>query len=196
MVSKRKLETNRQNAILSTGPSNTAATRWNALTHGILSKEVLITVGDGQEDAETFEEFANPLRENLSPVGALEELLVDQLTILTWRWRRVLKYEAAAIRQKSDTAIENWDRQQYKNRLDYPALYGRWRWESQTDLFAGAASLKLDLEALDTEDPIAIRPDICVQVFNVAREQFGVPIHEILGFKMLLDNHWLQDAFG
>ena len=72
MVSKRKLEANRQNAKQSTGPKNIATTLWNALTHGILSKEVLITVGDGQEDAETFEEFRNELRVNLSPVGALE----------------------------------------------------------------------------------------------------------------------------
>ena len=47
----------------------------------------------------------------------------------------------------------------------------------------------MDLDALDTEDPIAIRPDIWVQVFIVASEQFRVPIRKILGLKMPWDEH-------
>ena len=178
MESPRRLEANRTNAQLSNGPSDTSRTRLNALRHGVLSKETLIVVGDGQEDADAFEELGLTLPEDMAPVGALEELLVDELIMLTWRRRRVLRYENAAIRASSDTAIEDWEREE-EYRLNYN-LAGDGSWEATQDLANIAEELNEDLLALDQPDPLAVRPNIWVRVFPVALEQFHVSIRNVL----------------
>lgn len=83
VLSQRKINANRRNAQSSKGPNDTSRTRLNAMKHGILSKEVLVVVGDGYEDQEVFEELSSSLRRDIAPVGALEELLVDELIMLT-----------------------------------------------------------------------------------------------------------------
>ena len=95
--STRTIEANNSNAQFSTGPIDTSSSRLNALAHGILS---------GQENTDEFEELKSAMTTTIAPIGALEELLVDQLVTLSWRWRRVIKYETAAIRSKSHKAIE------------------------------------------------------------------------------------------
>lgn len=85
MVSQQKLKANRSNAKKSTGPRDTSKTRFNALRHGILSRETLIVTGNGQEDVDAFEDLCSELRVALAPNGALEDLLVEELIVLTWR---------------------------------------------------------------------------------------------------------------
>ena len=82
MASERKLAANQRNAQHSTGPRNTARIRGNAFRHGILSSEALIRSGEGREDSEMFEELGKKFREDLNPIGCLEELLVDKLVML------------------------------------------------------------------------------------------------------------------
>ena len=103
-ASKKKSEANRQNAKLSTGPRDTTATRFNALKHGILSKEVLLTMAD---DVETFDRFSNALREDLAPVGAKEEFIMEDLIAIAWRMRRVLTYESAVIDRNCEKALKD-----------------------------------------------------------------------------------------
>ena len=110
MASERKIAANRRNTRKSTGPRDTTRTRSNALRHGILSSEAFIRNGEGQEDPKLFNEFGRTLREDLNPIGRLEELLVDKLFMLEWRWRRVIRFENAAIRVRSDTATDDWER--------------------------------------------------------------------------------------
>ena len=124
MASRQKLNANRANAQLSNGPRDTTITRLNALRHGILSREVLITGGEGQEDAEQFQELNTALREDLAPLGALEDLLVEQLITITWRLRRVLRYETAAVRERSDTATEDWERTRTEDESTIRQLLG------------------------------------------------------------------------
>ena len=54
-TSEKKIEANRRNALRSTGPTTdkgkTAASR-NAIKHGLLAREVVITAGDGEENPE------------------------------------------------------------------------------------------------------------------------------------------------
>ncbi len=109
MVSDKKRKANRRNAQFSSGPVDTSQTRLNALRHGILSNQVLVDAGHGSEDAKTFEELSNNLRDALAPVGALEELLAEQLISSAWRLRRVIGYESAVIGQKSEDAIWDWE---------------------------------------------------------------------------------------
>ena len=93
MTSARKAAANRQNALKSTGPKTPvgkAAVRLNALRHGLLSEEILIL----GEDEEALRELAEGLRAELQPVGELECHLVDRITSLLWRLRRLGRVEA------------------------------------------------------------------------------------------------------
>jgi hypothetical protein len=78
MTSEKKAEANRRNALKSTGsktPEGKAAVRLNAVKHGLLSQEVLLS-GD---DESVLKELGERLRAELQPVGELEDLLVDHL---------------------------------------------------------------------------------------------------------------------
>jgi hypothetical protein len=74
----KKIEANRRNAQLSTGPKNTDGTRWNAARHGVLSGGGVIEVIDGADARELHEELRTRLWEGLSPVGFVEEDLVTR----------------------------------------------------------------------------------------------------------------------
>lgn len=106
-VTKSKIEANRRNAQLSTGPKTPggkAAVRYNALKDGILAKEVVIPVGDGREEGGRFEELLSGLREELNPLGVLEEMLVEKIAVSFWRLGRVLRAGAGVLRKDLDAA--------------------------------------------------------------------------------------------
>jgi hypothetical protein len=93
MTSARKAEANRQNALKSTGPKTPegkAVVRHNSLRHGLLSKDIVLP----GEDEEALRELAERLSAELQPVGELETILVDRITSLTWRLRRLGRVEA------------------------------------------------------------------------------------------------------
>jgi len=177
--SPRKTEANKSNAQFAKGPDDTSLTRLNALDHGILSKEVVILHGTGQESIDEFEALKSSLIRDLAPAGALEELLVDQLITLSWRWRRVIKFENAAIRSRAHTPHEDLLRSlsDFSPDLD--------------NLKLEAADLSEILRALKTQDPIQAEPEIWLLAFDVAQDH-DTPISEILG----LDHNWNEyDGF-
>lgn len=137
------------NAQKSTGPRTVAGkarSRRNALKHGILSAETLITDGESKEDAATFEALREELQADLDPQGLLQEILVDRLVALVWRWRRVLRYENGATREGADEVVADWVRHQRKAQERRDALHGLTRppgsgrplppsdWEEDDDL--------------------------------------------------------------
>jgi hypothetical protein len=75
----------------------------NAIKHGIFSEASLLK---GEPRAQ-FDVLRTQLWEALSPDGSLEELLVDKLASLSWRYRRLLAAEAAEIRKS--TEFLEWD---------------------------------------------------------------------------------------
>jgi hypothetical protein len=87
-VSERKILAHRKNALLSTGPKTErgkCAVFGNAITHGILAREVVITAGDGEESQEEFDAFAENLRQHYEPVGPVEGVSVEKITASLWR---------------------------------------------------------------------------------------------------------------
>ena len=189
MASKKKIEANRRNSESSTGPIDTGKTRLNALSHGIFSEEVLILTGDGKEDPETFKQFKNALCEDLAPLGALEELLVDELTMLAWRMRRVLKFETALISKQSATVKEDWRLQQplalaLRQRL--PEEKFPWIPRQYTSpivlhaMMAAAAWAPVSGLLDDENDSRMTDPAVQVTVRDISRE-FGVPVDDIIG---------------
>ena len=99
----------RKTARRSTGPRSVAGkkkSRHNALKHGIFSKAALLK----NELRQEFESLWNGLRDDLQPEGMLEEILVDKLATLVWRYRRLISAEAAEIH--TGTAFLEWDEEQ------------------------------------------------------------------------------------
>ena len=88
MTSPRKAEANRQNALKSTGPKTPEgkdSVRHNAIKHGLLSEQVLLP----GEDEAALKELSEHLRAELSPVGYVEDLLVERILAAYWRLRRL-----------------------------------------------------------------------------------------------------------
>lgn len=88
MTSDKQTRANRRNALRSTGPKSNegkAAVRHNALRHGLLSRDVLLP----GEDEAALKELGERLRDELQPVGELENLLVDRIISSTWRLQRL-----------------------------------------------------------------------------------------------------------
>ena len=111
MLSEKQLFANRQNALKSTGPrtpeGKTASSR-NALKHGLLAKEVVITDGEGAEDQQAFDTLLSDFVQQFQPVGPVEELLVEKITVSYWRMRRAHRYEVGLLRCTLDTISDDY----------------------------------------------------------------------------------------
>jgi hypothetical protein len=94
MTSDKQIAANRKNALESTGPRTPEgkdAVRLNALRHGLLSRETLLP----GEDEEALRGLGERLRDELQPIGELENLLVDRIIASYWRLRRLGRVEAS-----------------------------------------------------------------------------------------------------
>jgi hypothetical protein len=99
-ISAAKLAANRKNSQHSTGPKTPAGkkrSRWNAVRHGLFAKHVVINTGALRESREEFDQLCAALRRDLTPKGALEELLVDRVAECYWRHARLLRVENTEI---------------------------------------------------------------------------------------------------
>jgi hypothetical protein len=105
-ASERKIVANRKNALRSTGPKTEAgkhAVSRNAITHGILAREVVITGGDGEESQEEFDALAEELLEHYEPVGPMERKFVERIAVCWWRLGRAIRAENGQLRTRLDT---------------------------------------------------------------------------------------------
>ena len=111
MTTKNQIEANKQNALVSTGPSTSegkAIVAQNAVKHGIFAKDLVITTGDGKENAQEYRELLDGLILSLKPSGQMECLLVEKIAVDYWRLRRVLRFESGSIRKILDMAISDY----------------------------------------------------------------------------------------
>ena len=69
------------------------AVRYNAMTHGILSKHAVLP----HEDKSEFAGLLTALQDEHQPAGMTEMHLVEELATILWRKRRVLLAEGATI---------------------------------------------------------------------------------------------------
>ena len=96
MVTPVRIEANRRNALKSTGPRTAAGkltSSKNAAKHGVLSRDVVLP----NEDAEEFAKLCADLRDQLSPVGLLEQIFVDKIAVSAWRLGRIHRVEAGVF---------------------------------------------------------------------------------------------------
>jgi hypothetical protein len=95
-VSLKQLGANKRNAQHSTGPKTEAgkqASKLNAVKHGLLAQEAVITCGDYLEDEQEFAQLLDELWEQFQPVGVAEELEVQKIALCYWRKRRAIRCE-------------------------------------------------------------------------------------------------------
>ena len=110
MATPSQIHANRLNALKSTGPRSAegkAATRFNALKHGIDAGSLLVP---GEDSAE-FEELRAAYYEQFQPSGPVETALLDTIVRCDWNQRRYARIEAEVIRtlvaamEPSDSSI-------------------------------------------------------------------------------------------
>jgi hypothetical protein len=99
-VSQKQLEANRQNAKKGgpKTPQGKAASRMNAVTHGLLCRDVVLA----DEDPRAFIKLHQGLRADYQPVGEFEEQLVLRIASGFWRLQRVWKVETALLQRNID----------------------------------------------------------------------------------------------
>lgn len=99
VVSIRKIEANRQNAQKSTGPKTPRGkmySRRNAIKHSLFVREFEDL--EGGHDGEELTQQYMRLLDELQPVGPLEELCVERITISWVRHQRLWRYENALVK--------------------------------------------------------------------------------------------------
>jgi len=90
-VTKARLEANRRNAVLSTGPSKTGSTRFNAVKHGLLAN------GITELDVLHYKSLLEEMKSALKPEGPVEEFLTERICLCVVRLKRACRLEAEFI---------------------------------------------------------------------------------------------------
>jgi len=96
MVTEAQILANRRNAQKSTGPRTSegkAAVSQNAVKHGLLAERDVIA-SESQAD---FDLYRQQLLDELSPVSPMESMLAERIVTLSWRLKRVCRFQNQAI---------------------------------------------------------------------------------------------------
>lgn len=70
-----------------------AVSRYNAIKHGLLTKEVLVD----KEEMNDLADLTENINEALNPIGPMEKLLVDRIISNVWRLRRAIVVETKTM---------------------------------------------------------------------------------------------------
>ncbi len=103
---QNRAEINRANAQESTGPrtpEGKAASRANALTHGLTSSKLILLP---TEDPGVFEQFRAEMFRSLAPAGPDETALAETLVAQHWRLHRIPSLEASILTTSSSVAAD------------------------------------------------------------------------------------------
>src|SRR5689334_4542840 len=105
MTSFRRIEANRRNAQLSTGPvtdEGKKRSRQNALRHGLTAETVI----DALEDAEDYAAFEMAVTADYDAQSAVERELVLRLASLLWRLRRATAIESGLFKIQAKQLLQ------------------------------------------------------------------------------------------
>ncbi|MBF0453913.1 MAG: hypothetical protein HQL72_03725 [Magnetococcales bacterium] len=95
-ASQKKIQANRKNATLSTGPKTEAGkarSSMNAVRHGLFSQHLFLD----DEYSDDYQALEEDLHHTLRPVGALEQTLVERIAVNMWRQRRLVQAETSML---------------------------------------------------------------------------------------------------
>lgn len=116
-ISPQKLEANRRNAQKSTGPVSEEGKKissMNALKHGLLARDMVVTRGPYKEDEMELLELLESEWARWNPVGRAEELEVEKIARCYWRTMRAVRYETATIEKRAARV-----RERHEGRLEW-----------------------------------------------------------------------------
>jgi hypothetical protein len=209
MTSDKQMVANRRNALASTGPRSSAGkatVRLNALKHGLLSQEVLLP----DEDPRELGELGKQLREQLQPVGEMEELLVDRILASLWRLKRLGRVEAGLFTWKYyesvlDRELSEADKRPARTQIgahSWRTDPKRQRKEDKQEIIASIKDPKARARVDDAEEQMASSTATLGQAFfkdaegpdafsKLSRYESGI---ERSLFKALHELQRLQDA--
>jgi hypothetical protein len=118
MVSQRKRLANRMNARKSTGPRTArgkAIVSRNAVTHGLTVRAGPVLAGESELD---YEAFADAMRRDLRPVGVLQRELVEHMTQICWKLRRIPSIEAVLLDHQMHCIEREFAREKEQGEID------------------------------------------------------------------------------
>jgi hypothetical protein len=96
MSTESQLLANRLNALKSTGPrtiEGKAVASQNSVKHGLLAEQDVIS----SESEADFDQYRQQLLDELSPVSPMESILAERIVTLSWRLKRVCRFQNQAI---------------------------------------------------------------------------------------------------
>jgi len=111
MLTEKQLEANRRNAELSTGPvtdEGKAIVSKNRVSHGVLSRDVVLPGMEQFENVEDFKQLKESLEEYWQPEGVMEESLCEDLAIQWWRMRRLYRHESGSLKEQHENIKKFW----------------------------------------------------------------------------------------
>ena len=96
-ISAKQLTANRKNALKGgvKTPQGKMISKYNAMKHGLLCKEVLIQ----GEDNKTLSELERRIRATIKPVGEIEHFLVDRIVANIWNGRKTTKKSLVLLKE-------------------------------------------------------------------------------------------------
>lgn len=94
MTTKKQILANRNNAKKSTGPRNTSLTRFNAVKHGMTSRQPVVFQGESKEE---YDKLCECIKNKFSPQDEVEKELVNQIALCMLRLRRGRLAESAVV---------------------------------------------------------------------------------------------------
>jgi hypothetical protein len=104
MTSLRQIESNRHNALKSTGPTTSAGkdrSRRNAIRHGMCAETVITAV----EDMDDYRAFEASVTADYDATTAVERELVLRLASLLWRLRRATAIETGLLETHAERVM-------------------------------------------------------------------------------------------
>ena len=96
MSTEAQILANRRNAQKSTGPrtpQGKAAISQNAIKHGLLARQDVIT----SESQAEFDLYRAQILAELNPLSPMESMLAERIVTLSWRLKRVGRFQNQAI---------------------------------------------------------------------------------------------------
>jgi hypothetical protein len=158
-MTNSRAEASRRNGSRSRGPvtaEGQARSAPNALKHGMRASKVRVL---GNEDEAAFQSLAAAMRDDLTPVGPLQEQLADQIVLAIWRARRWERIETELFNyylekdRRGNEPTPDFGLLVIRDRNGARALDTllRYRGSVQTELFRALAALKaLQAQAADS----------------------------------------------
>lgn len=150
-------------------PTGKARSKHNALKHGILASFALVR-GESRPE---FEALLSGIRNDLRPEGTLEEVLVEKLASLFWRYRRLLIAEGAEIQRGTNYySLDKFEREGQE-----AAAFLRSEQEAKAGLFAGIKNSHIR--------------ELCIEALQMLKQSISVK-----GFRLSLDSRVLVQVYG